>query len=241
VGQENIRPKSIAREMFESFRSFSDYIRDYELQRAEGLLLRHLSRVHKTLTQGVPDAAKNDAVREMEIYLGTMIRQVDSSLLDEWEKMRDPNYQRAEIREARPPGAEAAEQDITRDTRAFTALVRNRIFTFLRGLVIGDFEQALAALAPPEPPGGEPWTAGRLREALEAYHAEHEHICLDPNARNLRHTYVTPAEDKKHWRVRQMLVDPEEMNDWVAEFEVDLPQSRSANEPILRLLKIGAL
>ena len=90
VGQENIRPKSIAREMFESFRSFSDYIRDYELQRAEGLLLRHLSRVHKTLTQGVPDAAKNDAVREMEIYLGTMIRQVDSSLLDEWEKMRDP-------------------------------------------------------------------------------------------------------------------------------------------------------
>jgi superfamily II RNA helicase len=43
VGQENIRPKSIAREMFESFRSFSDYIRDYELQRAEGLLLRHLS------------------------------------------------------------------------------------------------------------------------------------------------------------------------------------------------------
>src|SRR5258708_2268454 len=35
VGQENIRPKSIAREMFESFRSFSDSIRDYELQRAE--------------------------------------------------------------------------------------------------------------------------------------------------------------------------------------------------------------
>jgi hypothetical protein len=34
VGQENIRPKSIAREMFESFRSFADYIRDYELQRS---------------------------------------------------------------------------------------------------------------------------------------------------------------------------------------------------------------
>src|SRR5580658_366389 len=138
VGQENIRPKSIAREMYESFRSFSDYIRDYELQRAEGLLLRHLSRVHKTLTQGVPDAAKNDAVREMEIYFGTMIQQVDSSLLDEWEKMRDPNFQRAETKEVRPPGAEEAAQDITRDPKAFTALVRNRIFTFLRGLVIGD-------------------------------------------------------------------------------------------------------
>jgi superfamily II RNA helicase len=239
VGQENIRPKSIAREMFESFRSFSDYIRDYELQRAEGLLLRHLSRVHKTLTQGVPDAAKNDAVREMEIYLGTMIKQVDSSLLDEWEKMRDPNYERAETKEVRPPGAE--EEDLTRDTKAFTALVRNRIFTFLRGLVIGDFEQALAVLASPEQPGGEPWTAGRLREALEGYHAEHEYICLDPNARNLRHTYVIPAEDKKHWRVQQMLIDPEELNDWVAEFEVDLAQSRLAKEPVLRLRRIGGL
>ena len=108
VGQENIRPKSIAREMFETFRSFSDYIRDYELQRAEGVLLRHLNSVFKVLAQTVPDAAKNEPVREMELYLGTMIRQVDSSLLDEWEKMRDPNYQRAETKEVRPPGAEEA-------------------------------------------------------------------------------------------------------------------------------------
>ena len=43
VGQENIRPKSIAREMFENFRSFDEYVRDYDLQRVEGLLLRHLS------------------------------------------------------------------------------------------------------------------------------------------------------------------------------------------------------
>lgn len=239
VGQDNIRPKSIAREMFESFRSFSDYIRDYDLQRAEGLLLRHLSRVHKVLTQTVPDAAKNDAVREMEIYLGTLIRQVDSSLLDEWEKMRDPSYQRAETKEARPPGAEEA--DLTRDTKAFTALIRNRIFTFLRGLVIGDWEQALAALTSPDQPEGEPWTANRLREAIEAYHVEHETICLDPNARNLRHTYVTPTEDKKHWRVQQVLVDPDELNDWVAEFEVDLAESRALNEPALRLRRISSL
>jgi superfamily II RNA helicase len=239
VGQENIHPKSIAREMFESFRSFSDYIRDYELQRAEGLLLRHLSRVHKTLAQGVPDAAKNDAVREMEIYLGTMIKQVDSSLLEEWEKMRDPNYRPAETKEVRPPGAE--ETDITRDAKSFTALVRNRIFNFLRGLVIGDFEQALGALSSPEQPGGEPWTPVRLREALEAFHAGHERVRLDPEARNARHTYVKITDDKKHWRVQQMLIDPEEANDWVAEFEVDLAQSRLANEPILRLRKIGSL
>jgi hypothetical protein len=239
VGQENIHPKSIAREMFESFRSFSDYIRDYELQRAEGLLLRHLSRVHKTLAQGVPDAAKNDAVREMEIYLGTMIKQVDSSLLEEWEKMRDPNYRPAATKEVRPPGAEEA--DITRDAKSFTALVRNRIFNFLRGLVIGDFEQALAALSSPEQPGGEPWTPVRLREALEAFHAGHERIRLDPEARNARHTYVKITDDKKHWRVQQMLIDPEEANDWVAEFEVDLAQSKAKNEPSLLLRKIGNL
>ena len=242
VGQENIRPKSIAREMFEQFRSFADYIKDYELQRAEGLLLRHLSRVHKVLTQTVPDAAKNDAVREMEIYLDTMIRQVDSSLIDEWEKMRDPNYRPlAAKQEVRPPGAEEAAQDITRDPKTFPAAIRNRIFTFLRGLVIGDFEQALATLDSPEQPEGAPWTAERLREAVDSFHAEHEYICLDPNARNVRHTYVTPSEDKRTWRVQQMLVDPEEQNDWVAEFEVDLAQSRLARKPFLRLCKLGKL
>ena len=264
VGQENIRPKSIAREMFESFRSFSDYIRDYELQRAEGVLLRHLNRVYKVLAQNVPDAAKNDQIREMELYLGSMIRQVDSSLLDEWEKMRDPNFQRAETKEVRPPGAEEAAQDITRDTKAFTAAIRNRIFIFLRGLVIADYEAALASLsegrvprdpkidsavqsqglaelAPPKDADGQPWTAERLRAALEAYELEHERICLDPNARNARHTYVVPSDDKKSWRIQQMLVDPEEANDWVAEFEVDLAQSRTLGEPFLQLRRIGSL
>lgn len=241
VGQENIRPKSIAREMFEQFRSFSDYIKDYALQRAEGLLLRHLSRVHKILTQNVPDAAKNDAVREMEIYLATMIRQIDSSLLDEWERMRDPNYQAATpTAEARPPGEEAA-ADITRAAKAFTAAIRVRIFTFLRALANGDFEQALGMLSFPDQPGGEPWTAERLGEALENFHREHKYLCLDPNARNLRHTYVTPSEDKRRWRVQQMLIDPEEMNDWVAEFDVDLEESRAKAEPVIRLVRVGAL
>ncbi|EEF59380.1 DEAD/DEAH box helicase [Pedosphaera parvula] len=242
VGQENIRPKSIAREMFEEFRSFADYIKGYELHRAEGLLLRHLSSVHKVLTQTVPDTAKNDAVREMELYLGTMIRQVDSSLMDEWERMRDPNYQpRAEAKEVRPPGAEEADKDITRDTKAFTSAIRNRIFSFLRGMVVRDYEQALKHLSSLEQPGGESWTPERLRQAHEAYHADHQYICLDPNARNTRHTYVVPSEDKKHWRVQQMLVDPEEHNDWVAEFEIDLAQSRIAGEPFITLKKVGSL
>ena len=241
VGEENIHLKSIVREMFEEFRSFADYIKLYELQRAEGVLLRHLNSVFKVLAQTVPDAAKNDQVREMELYLGTMIRQVDSSLLDEWEKMRDPNYRPGETKEVRPPGADEAAADITRDVKNFTAAIRHRIFTFLRGLVVGELEPAIANLASPLDADGLPWTGARLQQLLEAYHTDHDHICLEPNARNARHTYVTPAADKKSWRVQQMLVDPAEHNDWVAEFEVDLAESRQLGEPVLRLRRLGNL
>ncbi len=263
VGQENIRPKSIAREMFETFRSFADYIRDYELQRSEGLLLRHLNSVFKVLAQTVPDTAKNDTLREMELYLGTMIRQVDSSLLDEWEKLRNPSYRRAETKEVRPPGAEEAAADITRDTKAFTATIRNRIFTFLRGLVIGDYEAALGSLnetgsrsdgetatreAVTDAPicrlsdsEGNAWTANRLAELMYAYLTGHKQLLLTPEARNIRHTYVTPSEDKQTRRVQQMLVDPEGHNDWVAEFHVDLAAPRKAGEPALRLERVGPL
>ena len=242
VGQENIRPKSIAREMFEEFRSFSDYVKVYELQRAEGVLLRHLSNVHKVLAQTVPDAAKNDTIREMELYLSTMLRQIDSSLLDEWEKMRDPDYvPRGEQAEARPPGAEEAARDITRDAKTFTAAVRNRIFAFLRALLSGDFETALSIASAAPPAEDEAWTADRLRRALDDYHVAHERIRLDPAARNVQHTYVTPAEDRRSWLVQQMLVDPAEANDWVAEFEVDLAASRAAGEPMLQLRRLGSL
>ena len=269
VGQENIRPKSIAREMFENFRSFADYIRDYELQRAEGLLLRHLNSVYKVLAQTVPDGVKTDTVQEMELYFRTMIRAVDSSLLDEWEKMRGPvRPPRPEAKEAPPSGAEELEPDITRDAKAFTALIRNRVFTFLRGLAIGDYDQALELLASPPlertspleprltdgvpaPPGslpslptdaeGRPWTPDRLKQILADYHAGHARLCLDPEARNLRHTYIVPSADAQRWCVQQMLVDPDGHNDWVAEFEVDLHSSRAAGVPVLRLQRLGSL
>jgi superfamily II RNA helicase len=241
VGEENIHPKSIVREMFEEFRSFADYIKLYELQRAEGVLLRHLNSVFKVLAQTVPDAAKNDQVREMELYLSSMIRQVDSSLLDEWEKMRDPNYRSEETKEVRPPGAEEAAADITRDAKEFTASIRNQVFVFLRGLVVADYETAIAQLDSLLDSEGTAWTAERLDEIMKRYESEHEHLCLDPNARNARHTYVTPAADKKFWRVQQMLVDPQNTNDWVAEFDVDLLNSQASGRPALRLLRIGSL
>jgi hypothetical protein len=155
--------------------------------------------------------------------------------------MRNPAYQAAEGKEVRPPGAEEAAADITRDTKGFTAAIRNRIFSFLRGLVNADFAQALTYLSSPDDPDGRPWTAERLKQLLEAYAEDHQRICLDPNARNLRHTYVLPAEDKRSWRVQQMLVDPEEHNDWVAEFEVDLIRSRQESAPLLQLRRLGSL
>ena len=241
VGTENIRLKSIVREMFEEFRSFADYIKLYELHRAEGVLLRHLNSVYKVLAQTVPDSAKNEQVREMELYLGTMIRQVDSSLLDEWEKLRDPNYRPNATKEVRPPGAEAAALDITRDSKAFTAAIRNRVFMFLRGLVVGDYESALANLYALNDAENQPWSAARFQQLLDIYHEEHSRICLEPEARNARHTYVAPSEDKQSWRVQQMLVDPETHNDWVAEFLVDLEASRLAGEPVLQLARLGSL
>jgi superfamily II RNA helicase len=246
VGQENIRPKSIVREMFEQFRSFADYIKIYELHRSEGLLLRHISRAHKILVQNVPDAAKNDTVREMETYLETMIRQIDSSLEDEWERMRNPSFQPAAAKpEVRPPGAEEADKDITRDPKAFTVLLRTKIFSLLRALSNEDYEAASGFIewradeVPADPAAPALASAPRLKVAMEAYMADHGRFRLDPEARNARHTYVIPSDDNKTWRAQQVLVDSEGHNDWLAEFAVDLAESRMAGEPVLKLNRIG--
>jgi superfamily II RNA helicase len=242
VGEENIRPKSIAREMFEGFRSFSDYVQEYDLERAEGLLLRHLHSVYKVLSQTVPDTAKTGSILEIELYLRDMLRNVDSSLLDEWERMRDPNYRAVETDglEMRPPGPQGP-PDVTLDAKAFTAAIRTRIFAFLRAWSIGDGEAALAVLDSPVDSSGEPWTIERFRAIREAHLIEHSGLRLDPEARNLRHTTVEPADDGSSWRVQQMLVDSADLNDWVAEVEVDLHASRAVGEPVLRLVRLGSL
>ncbi len=242
VGEENIKPKSIAREMFEGFRSFSDYVQEYDLERAEGLLLRHLNSVYKVLSQTVPDSAKTDVLLDAEHYLRDMLRQVDSSLLEEWERMLDPNYvplgsSETEVRRARP--AEAP--DVTRDARAFTAAIRVRAFALLRAWSLGSDEAALQTLDSLEDGDGEAWTGERLRAAREAQRVEHAGLRLDPEARNLRHTHVAPADDGARWHVQQMLVDPQGLNDWVLELDVDLAASREKGAPVLRLLRLGSL
>ena len=242
VGKENIRPKSIAREMFESYRSFSDYIKIYDLHRVEGLLLRHLMGVWKVLRQTVPPEAKTESVQEMEEYLGTMLRQIDSSLLDEWEKMRNPDYRPTAVQsEVRPPGAEEAAKDVTRDELAFTASIRAKVFVFLRALANDDFPEAIAALSTPARSEGESWTPELLRVAVEPFYADHQWICMDPEARNRRHTHVVKSEDRKSWTLEQIWVDPEQKNDWSAVFGIDLDASRAASAPVLALVRVGTV
>jgi superfamily II RNA helicase len=242
VGQENIRPKSIAREMFENFRSFPDYIRDYELQRAEGILLRHLHSVYKVLIQTVPEMAKNDTVREMEIYFGTMLRQTDSSLLDEWEKLRRPDWM-APLASPQPKdsAAEAAPKDIVSDAKTFIATIRHRIFSIMRFVSRGEMDLAIGLLDDPLDQTAAAWTPPRLASALEEFQKDHERINLDPEARNIRHTHILPSDDKLSWKIQQVLVDPQGHNDWMLELSVDLIRSRDRQEPWLQLLRFGKI
>ena len=228
VGEENVRPKSIAREMFETFLSFSDYVREYGLERMEGLLLRHLSSVYKVLRQTVPDGLKTDEIMEMELYLRDLVRRVDASLLEEWERMRDADFQPAAADAPEPavPGRDEP-VDVTRDARAFTAAIRTRVFALLRAWSTGDDGAALDVLDTLLDGTGQAWTVERLAQARETFTAEKGGLRLDPEGRNRRHTYTRPSDDGATWRVEQMLVDTEGHNDWVAELAVDLAASRA--------------
>jgi hypothetical protein len=253
VGNENIRPKSVAREMLEGFYTFSNYVKRYGLERSEGLLLRHLNGVYKVLANTVPDAAKTEPVREMEAFFRDLVHRIDASLLEEWERLQDPSFRPAEEGEPPPPGAEEAARararDVTADPKAFTAAVRARIFTFLAALARGDAAGALEGLNEGrEPPAGgsgeRTWTAERLRESLEAYRSGHGPFRLDPEGRAGRRTQVDARSEAGpggggRWRVRQVLADPEGLDDWAVDFAVDLGASREAGEPVLELLDFG--
>ena len=248
VGEENIRPKSIAREMFEQFRSFAEYVLDYDLQRSEGLLLRHLNSVYKVLSQTVPDGVKTDEVLEMEMYLRTLLRQVDSSLADEWERMRDPDYQPLGGGRLARDGPAAAGRGgggaaTSRATRRPSPPPSGRASSRSCGRgPSGDAGAALGALDVPDDADGEAWTRGAAARGVRRLSRRARAPAPRPRgaepAAHLRRRRRTTGEA---WRVQQMLVDPEMNNDWVAEFEVDLAASREADEPVMRLLRLGSL
>ncbi|HSO33068.1 MAG TPA: DUF3516 domain-containing protein, partial [Labilithrix sp.] len=243
VKADNIRPKSIAREMYESFMSFSEYVREYGLERVEGVLLRYLSDVYKALMQTVPKWAKTDAVDDVATYFGAIVRQVDASLLDEWERMKNP----AERIEPRPDTDDlepAGSKDITKDKRGFTVLVRNEIFRFVRAVARRDWAEAARVVLPTGEAAGvgaEVREAARIEAELAPFFAEHPVIRVDPEARSPKH--VTIEQGERTWQVRQTLLDGEDDNDWFVELTVDLDRSASPDNesarPVLALVRFG--
>ncbi|HMW46999.1 MAG TPA: DUF3516 domain-containing protein [Cellvibrionaceae bacterium] len=229
VGQENIRPKSIVREMVENYVDFAGYIKLYDLERSEGLLLRHLSSVYKVLAQTVPPKFKNADVQEVEDWLAGILHGTDSSLLDEWERLKNPDWTPKED----DADAAVTEVDITKNKREFTALIRTEIFHFLRAMASGKYEAA-AALVPP-------WSAEALSEKMQDYRQEHGGINLDNDARNLRNTYITADENAGVWSVAQVLIDPDALNDWQAVFSVDKARAKEEGKPSLQLLGLGPI
>lgn len=241
VGQDNVRPKSIAREMYERYLSFAEYVRAYGLERSEGLLLRHLSQVWKVLAQTVPAGAKTDAVAEMEDYFRELVRGVDSSLLEEWERLRNPEFVAAA---AADKPARPAAYDLTRDLPAFRRLVRTAIFGFLQDVAAGDWESAASRLATGEAAvlaEGEPASAEgrRIAAALEPYFAARSRLRLDPEGRAAQHTHWSQDPDAGRWEVAQMLIDPAGANDWEARFTVLLAESRAQSRAVVAFEGVG--
>ncbi|RYZ69772.1 MAG: DUF3516 domain-containing protein, partial [Proteobacteria bacterium] len=151
IGGDNIRPKSIAREIYENFYSFAEYIREYGLERVEGLLLRYLSEVYKVLTQTVPEFMVTDELESIIEYLGELLRGIDSSLLDEWERLRDPAgaelaFQAAQEKRSREEAARALEEKKIKDRRAARIAIVNEVFRGLREFSNGNFEAASVGL-----------------------------------------------------------------------------------------------
>jgi superfamily II RNA helicase len=231
VGTENIRPKSVAREMVERFMSFADYVREYELQRSEGLVLRYLSETYKTLAQTVPEGYRDDALFDVIAFLRATVRGVDSSLIDEWERMRDPAYQAAP-KEA--PERVLGPPPIWADPRAFASRIRNELHALLVALARKDHAAAAALLAP-----GSEWTPARLEEAMAPYWAAHPRIDTTPAARRPHNTFVKELAPR-HWEAVQRIVDEAGEVDWMIQCEIDLTGSFDPEKPIVSLVRIGS-
>ena len=110
--------------MSERAMTFVEYVGHYQLARSEGLVLRYLADTYRALRQTVPDEAKTEELTDVVEWLGELVRQVDSSLLDEWEKLAAGEDA---VEDGRPP-LDRGPAGVTRNTRAFRVLVRNALF-----------------------------------------------------------------------------------------------------------------
>ncbi len=231
VGTDVLRPKSIARDMYELGMSFVEYVKEYGLQRSEGVLLRYLTDAYKGFVQTVPESAKTDEVYDVSDWLGLVVRSVDASLLDEWEQLQSPEDELAEPTE--PKADEPI--DITEDERGFTTMVRNAAWKIVRYLAFEQYERAAQALSDANEKSA--WTEESLREALVPYWAEYDAIDIGPDARNASQLQI--ERDQTEWRLTQILLDPNRDRSWRMCFVADLGASRTTGEPVLTLLSVS--
>jgi superfamily II RNA helicase len=240
VSERDLLPKSIARDMFERGLSFSEYVREYGLERAEGLLLRYLSEAYKGLAQTVPEEAKTDDVLDLEDWLRTVVRSVDSSLLDEWERLARGG---TSVELARPTDEipEDREVDLTENPRAFGVLVRNAAFRFVERLARRRWGEAARLLSPEDGVAIEP---ARLEAELAPYFEEHARIRTDGAARAPMHTKL--EKDARGLAVTlTLLADASEdagegeQGETAWAVELFVTYARSRKEIALELVRIG--
>ncbi|MFA5263524.1 MAG: DUF3516 domain-containing protein [Opitutaceae bacterium] len=243
VEKENIRPKSIAREMYERYLSFAEYVREYGLERMEGLLLRHLMQAYKVLAQTVPDSFKTPEVVEMEDYLRELIRGIDNSLLEEWEKLRNPEFVAVE---AADKPERPASYDITRDKAAFQRLLRTAIFGFLQDVSSRDWESAAERLRSGEAGASAEGDilseeARRIEAAFKSYFEARSRFRLDPAGRAAANTHIDEDKERQEWRIAQVLIDTGDCNDWELHLSLSLADSRAQNRPVLSFAGIAPI
>jgi len=236
IGDHPVHPKSVVREMYEQAMTFSDYIAAYDLARVEGIVLRYLADAFRTLSHTIPESAKRDDLVDLIEWLGETVRQIDSSLVDEWEALRHP-----EEHAAKQAALDAAPPPVTGNRRAFRVLVRNALFRRVE-LAARDKVEGLVALDAEDAEGLEhtdawdgPWEFEDWDEALGDYFDEHEELGTGPDARGPK--LIEIEEGPEVWKVRQILDDPAHNHDWHLRAEVDLKASDAAGRAILRVLE----
>jgi hypothetical protein len=210
--------------MYERAMTFAEYVAFYGLTRSEGLVLRYLGDAYRALRQTVPERVRTDELEDIIEWLGAVVRQTDSSLLDEWEQLSDPT--RAVIPDIAPPELES----ITANERAFTVLVRNALFRRVE----------LAALRRPADLAAlDDSSVDEWRSSLDAYYTEHDRVDTGPGARGPRMLIV--EREGRTWEVQQILGDPEGDHDWRILATVDLDASDAEGELVMAVLGLVQL
>ncbi|MGV0786747.1 DUF3516 domain-containing protein [Mycolicibacterium sp. XJ2] len=221
-----LSPKSVVREMWERAMTFREYVSEYGLTRAEGAVLRYLSDAYKALRSGVPATARTAELTDIVEWLGELVRQVDSSLLDEWEQLTNPDQPHDA-----PVAVPAPPRPLTGNQRAFTAMVRNALFRRVQLFARQRWDE-LGALD-----GGSGWTAQRWEQVGDDYFGEHADVGIGADARGPALLIIDRAPEV--WRVRQIFDDPAGDHDWGFTIEVDLAVSDEAGAVVLRVIAAG--